>query len=68
MTEVGNTSEEATIRKCGRKTSRPEIWANLRRGEDGKYGNIERNVFRNSEAERKINSNHKTLWRQDQQI
>lgn len=25
MTEVGNTSEEATIRKCGRKTSRPEI-------------------------------------------
>lgn len=25
MTEMGNTSEEATVRKCGRKISRPEI-------------------------------------------
>ena len=47
---MGNTKEEATIRKCGRKTSRPEIWADWRRGEGGKYGNIERDDFRNSQA------------------
>lgn len=43
---MGNVWEEVIIRKCGRKIFRLEIWVDLRRGEVGKYGNIERDVFR----------------------
>lgn len=40
----------------------------LGRGEGDKYRNIERNVFKHSKVERKIDFHHKTMSRQDQHV
>lgn len=40
----------------------------FRKGEDAKYGNIEGDVFRDSEVKRKISPHHKTLGRQNLHI